>query len=37
LFEALREANAVQGKPIDGVRRPNIDRQEGTTPAIGDH
>ena len=37
LFEALCEANAVQGNPVDGVKRPKIDSQEGKTPAIGNH
>lgn len=37
LFESLCEANAVQGNPVDGVKRPKITSQEGTTPAIGDH
>lgn len=36
LFEALCEANAVQGNPVDGVKRPRLGSQEGTTPAIGD-
>jgi site-specific recombinase XerD len=37
LFEAMCEANAVQGNPVDGVKRPKLDSQEGKTPAIGDH
>jgi integrase/recombinase XerD len=37
LFEALCEANAVQGNPVDGVKRPKIASSEGKTPAIGDH
>jgi site-specific recombinase XerD len=37
LFESLCEANAVQGNPVDGVKRPKLDSQEGKTPAIGDH
>jgi integrase/recombinase XerD len=37
LFQALCEANAVQGNPVEGVKRPKITSQEGTTPAIGDH
>lgn len=37
LFEALCEANAIQGNPVDGVKRPKMDSQEGKTPAIGDH
>lgn len=37
LFESLCEANAVQGNPVDGVKRPKVDSTEGKTPAIGDH
>ena len=37
LFEALCEANAVPGNPVDGVKRPKVASQEGSTPAIGDH
>ena len=37
LFDALCEAHAVQGNPVDGVKRPKVDSQEGKTPAIGDH
>jgi len=37
LFDALCEANAVLGNPVDGVKRPKISSQEGSTPAIGDH
>jgi integrase/recombinase XerD len=37
LFEALCEANTVQGNPVHGVKRPRLDSQEGKTPAIGDH
>ncbi|MBB3222611.1 tyrosine-type recombinase/integrase [Pseudoduganella umbonata] len=36
LFEALCEANAIQGNPVDGVERPRMGSQEGRTPAIGD-
>lgn len=36
LFEALCEANAIQGNPVDGVKRPRMGSQEGRTPAIGD-
>ena len=36
LFEALCEANAVQGNPVDGVKRPRLGSQEGRTPAISD-
>jgi integrase/recombinase XerD len=37
LFDALCEANAVHGNPVEGVKRPKITSQEGATPAIGDH
>lgn len=37
LYEALCEANAVQGNPVDGVKRPKNDSAEGKTPAISDH
>jgi integrase/recombinase XerD len=37
LFESLCEANAIQGNPVDGVKRPKSDSHEGKTPAIGDH
>lgn len=37
LFDALCEANAVAGNPVDGVKRPKVSSQEGSTPAIGDH
>lgn len=37
LFDALCEANAIQGNPVDGVKRPKVTSQEGSTPAIGDH
>jgi len=37
LFDSLCEANAIQGNPVDGVKRPRLDSQEGKTPAIGDH
>lgn len=37
LFDALCEANSIQGNPVDGVKRPKVDSQEGKTPAIGDH
>jgi len=36
LFEALCESNAVLGNPVDGVKRPKVASQEGSTPAIGD-
>jgi len=37
LFESLCEANAIQGNPVDGVKRPTMASAEGKTPAIGDH
>jgi integrase/recombinase XerD len=37
LFESLCEANAIQGNPVDGVKRPKNESHEGKTPAIGDH
>lgn len=37
LFDALCEANSVNGNPVDGVKRPKVDNQEGKTPALGDH
>jgi integrase/recombinase XerD len=37
LFDALCEADAVAGNPVDGVKRPNVASQEGSTPAVGDH
>jgi len=37
LFDALCEANSIQGNPVDGVKRPRVESQEGKTPAIGDH
>jgi site-specific recombinase XerD len=37
LFDALCEAHAVRSNPVDGVKRPKVDSQEGKTPAIGDH
>jgi site-specific recombinase XerD len=37
LFESLCEANAVTSNPVQGVKRPRVDSQEGKTPAIGDH
>lgn len=37
LFNALCERNAINGNPVDGVKRPGIATQEGTTPAISDH
>ncbi|EKN6183404.1 integrase [Yersinia enterocolitica] len=38
LFDHLLENNAVAGgNPVDGVKRPKIDSNEGKTPALGDH
>jgi len=37
LFDYLCEANAVSGNPVQGVKRPKMESQEGKTPAIGDH
>lgn len=37
LFDSLCKANAVQGNPVDGVKRPKLTSAEGKTPAIGDH
>jgi site-specific recombinase XerC len=37
LFEALCEANAIQGNPVDGVKRSKMASSEGKTPAIGDY
>lgn len=37
LFDYLCEANAISGNPVQGVKRPKIETQEGKTPAIGDH
>lgn len=37
LFDALCEANAVQGNPVNGVKRPKGASQKGSTPAISDH
>jgi integrase/recombinase XerD len=37
LFESLCEANAIQGNPVDGVKRPKNESTEGKTPAIADH
>jgi integrase/recombinase XerD len=36
LFANLTEQNAVLHNPVDGVRRPKSNRQEGTTPALSD-
>jgi len=37
LFEYLCECNAVTHNPVEGVKRPRMDNQEGKTPALGDH
>jgi site-specific recombinase XerD len=37
LYEFLCEANAVLANPVDGVKRPKADVNEGKTPALGDH
>lgn len=36
LFDYLCERNAVSGNPVDGVKRPMANGNEGTTPALGD-
>jgi integrase/recombinase XerD len=36
LFDYLCERNAVVGNPIDGVKRPMSNNNEGSTPALGD-
>jgi site-specific recombinase XerD len=36
LFDYLCERNAVAGNPVDGVRRPMANGNEGSTPALGD-
>ena len=36
LFDYLCERNAVLGNPIDGVKRPMANGNEGSTPALGD-
>lgn len=35
LFDYLCERNAVSGNPVDGVKRPTANGNEGTTPALG--
>ena len=32
----LCERNAVAGNPVDGVKRPTANGNEGSTPALGD-
>jgi integrase/recombinase XerD len=36
LFDYLCEHNAVAGNPVDGVKRPKANGNEGLTPALGD-
>jgi integrase len=36
LFDYLCERNAVLGNPMDGVKRPASNNNEGSTPALGD-
>jgi site-specific recombinase XerD len=36
LFDYLCERNAVLGNPVDGVKRPASNSNEGSTPALGD-
>jgi integrase/recombinase XerD len=36
LFDYLCERNAVVGNPVDGVKRPIANNNEGSTPALGD-
>ena len=36
LFDYLCEKNAVAGNPVDGVKRPLANGNEGSTPALGD-
>jgi len=36
LFDYLCEHNAVSGNPVDGVKRPRANGNEGSTPALGD-
>jgi integrase/recombinase XerD len=36
LFDYLCERNAVIGNPVDGVKRPMANNNEGSTPALGD-
>lgn len=38
LFDYLLERNALDGgNPVNGVKRPRIETNEGKTPALGDH
>jgi integrase/recombinase XerD len=36
LFDYLCERNAAMGNPVDGVKRPMANGNEGSTPALGD-
>jgi integrase/recombinase XerD len=36
LFDYLCEHNAISGNPVDGVKRPMANGNEGSTPALGD-
>ena len=36
LFDYLGDRNAVAGNPVDGVKRPMANSNEGSTPALGD-
>ena len=36
LFNYLCERNAIAGNPVDGVKRPSANANEGSTPALGD-
>jgi site-specific recombinase XerD len=36
LFDYLCERNAIAGNPVDGVKRPMSNNNEGSTPALGD-
>ncbi|MBC7820657.1 MAG: tyrosine-type recombinase/integrase [Planctomycetaceae bacterium] len=36
LFDYMCERNAVLGNPVDGVKRPAANNNEGSTPALGD-
>jgi site-specific recombinase XerD len=36
LFDYLCERNAVASNPVDGVKRPSANNNEGSTPALGD-
>jgi integrase/recombinase XerD len=36
LFDYLCERNAVLGNPVDGVKQPASNNNEGSTPALGD-